>query len=86
MPKAKLEFDLNDSYERSAHKRAVSATDAYIALHKIANNLFRPARKHGYSEEGLQNLSQETIDAIGLLEEKFYNILEEQGVDLEDLE
>jgi len=37
--KAKLEFDLEDYSDKLAHKRCVSATDAYIALHNIDNKL-----------------------------------------------
>ena len=39
MSKGILEFNLDDPYDRSAHKRAVSATDAYIAFHDIDNVL-----------------------------------------------
>jgi len=97
--KAKLEFDLNDYSDKLAHKRAVSSTDAYIALNDIANLIFRPARKHGYDIPRLNELletSREIItsdgetklgyEVISMLEERFYNILGEHGVDLSDLE
>lgn len=90
--KAKLEFDLDDFSDRKAHKRCVSATNAYIALYKIANEIFRPNRKHGYEKE-----IEELFDALGddaeigteivdKLETKFYNIIEELGLDLDDLD
>ena len=41
-----LEFDLEDEFERKAHKRAVLSTEAYIALHEIGQRIFREARKH----------------------------------------
>jgi hypothetical protein len=97
--KAKLEFDLDDFSDRKAHKRCVSATDAYIALHKIANEIFRPNRKHGY-EKDLEDLFEQCdsiktplgfdsdagTEIVSKLESKFYNILEELGLDLDDLE
>jgi hypothetical protein len=33
--KATLEFDLEDHFEKLAHRRAMSATDAYIVIHKF---------------------------------------------------
>jgi len=98
--KGKLEFDLDEPSDRLAHKRCVSATDAYIALHEIANKVFRPARKHGYDDKRLNELmetSREIIDKdgcetrlgyeiISVLEDRFYKILEEYNVNLDDLE
>ena len=97
--KATLEFDLDDYSERKAHKRAVSATDAYIALHEIIQQLFRPMHKHGYSSdieelfekcEAMKDDSGYDSDAgteiVSKLESKFYSILEEYGVNLDDLD
>ena len=90
--KAKLEFDLDDFSDRKAHKRCVNATEAYIALQKIADEIFRPNRKHGY-ETDIENLFSILGDRKYLaeeivykLEEKFYNIIEELGLDLNDLD
>lgn len=92
--KAILEFDLNDPHDKLAHKRATSSTDAYIALHEIANTIFRPARKYGYDP-----LVQSILDSCGeiggdsrgailvaQLEKMFYTILEDHDVNLDDLE
>jgi len=102
--KATLEFDLDDPNDRLAHIRCTKATDIYIVLNKIANEIFRPARKHGYSDKNLEelfdkcpndvvvkykNISYEDnagIGIVGLLEAKFYEILQEHGVNLDDLE
>ena len=35
----RLEFDLNDYSDKLEHKRAIAATDAFIALHDIDNML-----------------------------------------------
>ena len=45
--KAKLEFDLDDPSDRKAHKRCVSATDAYLCLHDI-DNMLRQKIKYEY--------------------------------------
>jgi hypothetical protein len=90
--KAKLEFDLDDFGDRKAHKRCVSATNAYIALNKIAEEVFRPNRKHGYGKEiedlfdALGDDAEIVTEIVDKLETKFYNIIEELGLDLDDLE
>ena len=72
--------------------RAYSATNAYIALNKIAEEVFRPNRKHGYGKE-IENLfdalgddAEIATEIVDKLETKFYNIIEELGIDLDDLE
>lgn len=70
--KATLSFDLNDAHEVLAHKRAISATDAYLALADFANVL-RSERKYGE-------------DRWAEVEKKFYECLSSHGVDLNDLE
>lgn len=90
--KAKLEFDLNDFSDRKAHKRCVNATEAYIALRKVAEEVFRPNRKHGYGKDiedlfgALGDRKYLAEEIIYKLEEKFYNIIEELSLDLNDLE
>lgn len=44
--KATLEFDLEDYHDKLAHKRAITATDAYIALHDIKEYLFKKDSEH----------------------------------------
>ena len=39
--KAILEFDLDDFEDRNSHKRAINATNAYLALYKIDDMLRR---------------------------------------------
>jgi len=94
--KAKLIFNLEEPEEIAAHRRAVSATDAYIALSEIANEIFRPARKHGYPETILNKLIEVCPDneegynvgseIISQLETKFYEILTDNKISLEDLD
>lgn len=87
---ANLKFDLEDPDDRAAHKRCISATDAYLALWELQQEIFRPARKHGYDDLEINELlaadsDDIALDVIGLLESKFFEILERNGIKLEDL-
>lgn len=98
--KAILEFDLDQPGDRQAHVRAIKATDAYLVLWDIANEIFRPARKHGYPDRQLEELIEKSgeyedkeygslniaAEVISRLETKFYEIMESRGVSLEDLD
>jgi hypothetical protein len=90
MPKATLEYDLSDEFERNAHKRALNSTDAYLALHKIENTL-RAMHKYQslQNQEEITNLLQNNEECnklVELIRDVFYNILEEEGVNMDDLE
>jgi hypothetical protein len=90
MPKATLEYDLSDEYERNAHKRALSSTNAYIALFKIDNTL-RAMYKYQslQDQEEVTNLLQNNEDCnrlVELMRDVFYNILEEEDINMNDLE
>ena len=80
--KAKLEFDLDDPSDRKAHKRCVSATDAYLCLHDI-DNLLRQKIKYELPMEENSNTALLTIESI---REQIYSILESHGINMEDLE
>lgn len=88
--KAILEFNLPE--DRFEHTRAVKGTDAYIVLWEVSQQIFRPARKHGYlSDPKLNQLlggdhGDAVEEAIGLLEDKFHELLRDRGISLEDLE
>ena len=81
-----------DPEDEAAMRRAMNADGAYAALWDISNEVFRPARKHGYS--GCNNHIQELCDKIDamlpgssgelirFLEEKFGEILAEHNVNL----
>jgi len=89
--KAKItfEYDSEDQFEKAEANRIMKATSAYSALHDIAESIFRPARKHGYNspvlEELLNSSDGKCEDVIGELEELFYEILRDRGIDLDDL-
>ena len=97
--KATLTFDMDDHDSMQSFKRSVKSLDAFIALHDIAMEVFRPARKHGYSDPNIQkaldNCGEEVDEngfssyghgeeLISLLETKFYDILNERGINLDE--
>lgn len=101
---AKLEFDLDDycdSDDRSEFTRAVKASHAYGAIWDIAQDVFRPARKHGYNDKKIEDLitkagthkddpewpeieSSVGADLIQELEQKFYKILSDHNINLDE--
>jgi hypothetical protein len=78
--KAILEYTLPE--DKEDFERATKALDMELALWDIANEVFRPARKHGYPDPELSRLAENNEELIGLLEQKFYAILEERGIKL----
>lgn len=99
--KATLSFDLSDQYQRAEFKRTMNATSAYIALWEVAQEIFRPHRKHGYDEK-MEKLLEACgtfpdpeyggeccngSEVISELEDRFYKILENNKINIhEDLE
>lgn len=102
--KAILEFNLPE--EQEEYEINKQAFKMHAAFWTIGNDLFRPARKHGYSDQRLHDLihfldqaaaalgtSEEkwpsdeygplnATDLIHLLEQKYHDILRENGVEL----
>ena len=80
--KATLEFELPE--EQESFDIAARAGLLHAALWDTAQEVFRPARKHGYAELRLHELNaiEEVNEAISLLEKKFYEILEDKGIRL----
>lgn len=79
--KSTLEFNLPE--EREEFQLALKGSSMSIALSEIANEIFRPARKHGFPDKELNDLVEKNPDAveiIGMLETKFYEILEENDI------
>lgn len=79
--KATLSFNLDDFTDRSAHKRALNGTNAYLVLFEMQNKVFRDAIKYNGD-----NYSEETLHAIDELRSKLNNLMEEHGINLNDLE
>jgi hypothetical protein len=76
--KATLEFNLDDFLDRKAHKRAISATDAYILLFDLDQYL---RNKLKYTELGIEG------EAILLeVREKLTELQTQYSIYTEDLE
>lgn len=58
----------------------------FMALDRVVNEVFRPARKHGYGDIMIQQIidkvGDDAINLIGLLEQKFWHILADEKIDL----
>ena len=114
MSKAILEFNLPE--EEVELQMAMNAGNVQAAIWDVSQEVFRPARKHGYNDSQLQLLLTKldemvadvhagyaagdgvpppgddwptdeygplnATDLIGLLEKRFYAILEHHGVQL----
>jgi hypothetical protein len=96
--KAKLEFDLDDPSDRKEHIRAVKATQAYICLHDIAEDLrnikkydikIKPGEKWALPD-GYHTLSERDSELLwhfaDHIQALFYKILEDRGVNLDELD
>jgi hypothetical protein len=81
MPKATIEYDLNDIDDRDAHLRAVKSLSLTIALWEMDQHL-RSELKYG-TREG--ELSDEAYKAIERTREKLREILDDNGIVLDEL-
>jgi hypothetical protein len=82
--KAILEFQLPE--EQEEYELANKALDMHSALFDTGQQVFRPHRKHGYSDENIQalldKLGQDGYDLVSALESKYYDILREYNLDI----
>jgi len=93
MKKVTIEIAAVDAEDELEIRRLLSARGAYSALYEIGQQVFRPARKHGYPDgtlsELLTRIDQSTdgagSDLIHELEKLYFKIIEEEGVSLEDV-
>ena len=75
--KAILEFDLNEPDDREAHLRATLSLDMAIAIWDMQQE-FRGRLKHGQLGDEEHRVTED-------LRDRFYQILNEKGIDLEKL-
>jgi len=81
-----LRFTLPDESEELA--MAQNGRAYREAIDMVANNVFRPARKHGYPQdrhqiaEMIEKIGPDAEELIGRLESLFYEILEDCGAKL----
>jgi hypothetical protein len=84
MPTVMIKFALPE--EDAEMKLALRASEYQQALYRVTQEIFRPARKHGYDNAKLQALMNDnpaSYEIIGMLEDLFFEIIKEEGVDLE---
>jgi len=77
--KATLTFNLDDPHDSLAHKRAINATNAYLVIFDVLNDVFRKRIKYGELDFDSENLLVE-------MQAEVCAILENHSVDLNDLE
>jgi len=71
--KATLEFDLSQPEQARSHRLCVSVDKLIMTLWDIRNEVFRPMRKHGYSLNQFDRLSDpEAYEAVKKLQQ-YYN-------------
>lgn len=75
-----LKYDIPE--EQDEARMALNGVQAQVALGEIHSEVFRPARKHGYSDKKLNKLAKGNEELIGLLEEKFFEILADRGLEV----
>jgi hypothetical protein len=80
--KATLTFTLPEDQDEFNYASKGSA--AFFVLAELGNELFRPARKHGYDDvqinELIDKIGDDAMTLIGLLEERFVNIVSNSNV------
>jgi hypothetical protein len=81
--KAILKFNLPE--EQEEFTAAIEGANYIACLRDISNQVFRPARKHGYTDGRIEAILRDNeigYELIELLEEKFTDILAENYVHL----
>lgn len=77
--KAILEFDLDNPDDQSAHMRAVQALDMAICLWDIDQYL------RAQTKYAPDSMPEDVYVALSEAREKFYQILNERGIDLDKI-
>jgi|APGre2960657505_1045072.scaffolds.fasta_scaffold01538_8 hypothetical protein len=97
----KITLEAQDYDDQEKLKRMLNAENAYRALRDIRDEIFRPARKYGYTDKKIINVldAADTVlvreeklneeygagtELIGLLEEKFFDLLKDHLIDLSE--
>jgi hypothetical protein len=83
--KATLRFNLPE--DALDFVMASRGKDCFMALDRISDELFRPARKNGYSDVSFQELidkiGDDAYELIHYLERRFNEILADEKIDLQ---
>jgi len=85
--RAILKFDLSDPDDLEEFALVNKARKMQVALYEIAEEVFRPARKHGYPNAKpfmhIDDWSEETQKVVSELSDMFYAVLEQNNITLE---
>lgn len=79
MAQAQLIFDLNEPDDQGAHLRAVQALDLALCLWDMDEYL------RAQTKYAPDSMPQEAYDALSEARERFYQILNERGIDLDKI-
>jgi hypothetical protein len=79
MPKAILEFDLNDFEDKKSHFRAIKADDMASAIHHFAYN----SKKRMFW--AVENKEMTPEEAIELVFSEFFANISEHGIIIDEL-
>ncbi len=79
MAEAILKYDLNDADDSMAHKRAVKSLDMALALWEITHNTKKSL------EWKMEGKEIDKYEALDMVYEKIYEILDEHNIKLDDL-
>lgn len=79
---ATLQFNLEDVDARKEYLKCIHANQLLELMEQVQRDIFRPARKHGYSNKHSAKLNRlleipEVTEAIELLEELYYDAKED---------
>lgn len=78
--KAILEFDLNDPDDSMAHLRAVKSLDMALVLWELVHN----SKKGMLNRVEFENVT-DPYEAVSMVYERLYELLEEHGVNINQL-
>ncbi len=79
MAQAIIKYDLNDVDDSMAHKRAVKSLDMALALWEITHNTKKSL------EWKMEGKEIDKYEALDMVYEKIYEILDEHNIKLDDL-
>ena len=79
MAEAILKYDLNDTDDAMAHMRAIKSLDMALALWELLNNSKRTLERAMHEKE------MDKYEALDMVYERIYEILDEQNIKLDDL-
>jgi hypothetical protein len=84
--KATLEFDLDDPHAHKKFEAISSVNRVYNVIHRIRQEIFRPARKHGYNDYAINTLIENSggHDTLEVTKETKFVSTEELNNDNEE--